>query len=221
MYLMQLDEFVFPITPSKITQTTKSNNETVTLINEGEVTYAKSPALTEFSISELILPRYQYPFVVTERAGTPEAYVEQFRAYQKSKRAVDFTITRTSPSGGPDVTNYESNTYRVTVEDIEVTEDAEKYGLDVAVSLTLKEYKTWGTKRLSAIAPKTYKTKSGDTLKSIAKRYYGKEIKWKDIYNLNKKSVKNSKKKLLKNLKSNKDRQKAKLLKGQKLKLKK
>ena len=37
MYLMQIDEFVFPITPSKITQTMKSNNETVTLINEGEV----------------------------------------------------------------------------------------------------------------------------------------------------------------------------------------
>lgn len=61
MYLMQLDEFVFPITPSKITQTMKSNNETVTLINEGEVSYCKSPSLIEFNISDLILPRYNYP----------------------------------------------------------------------------------------------------------------------------------------------------------------
>ena len=50
MYLMQIDEFVFPITPSKITQTMKSNNETVTLINEGEVSYCKSPSLREFNI---------------------------------------------------------------------------------------------------------------------------------------------------------------------------
>lgn len=86
MYLMQLDEFVFPITPSKITQTMKSNNETVTLINEGEVSYCKSPSLIEFNISDLILPRYNYPFAAVGKSGTPEAYVEQLRAYQTAKR---------------------------------------------------------------------------------------------------------------------------------------
>lgn len=143
MYLMQLDEFVFPITPSKITQTMKSNNETVTLINEGEVSYCKSPSLIEFNISDLILPRYNYPFAAVGKSGTPEAYVEQLRAYQTAKKVVAFTITRKSPNGATD-SNYESKSYKVTVENIEVTEDAKDLGTDVSINLTLKEYKTWG-----------------------------------------------------------------------------
>ena len=222
MYLVQIDKFVLPITPSKITQTMKSNNETITLINEGEVTYVKKPALIEFNISDIILPRYKYPFLATEKAGTPEAYVDVFRAYQTSRKPIDFTITRVSPNNNSTVNaNYESKCYKVTVENIEVTEDMEKYGLDVAVSLTLKEYKNWGNVRLKKTVPKTYTTKKNDTLSSISKKYLGSTKKWKDIYVLNKKKVKNSKKKLLKNLKNDKSRKKAKLLKGQKIKLKK
>lgn len=168
MYLMQIDEFVFPITPSKITQTMKSNNETVTLINEGEVSYCKSPSLREFNISDLILPRYNYPFAAVGKSGTPEAYVEQLRAYQTAKKVVAFTITRKSPNGATD-SNYESKSYKVTVENIEVTEDAKDLGTDVSINLTLKEYKTWGAKRLTAKPPKTVKTKKNDTLSSLAK----------------------------------------------------
>lgn len=220
MYSVKLDEFVFPITPGKITQTMKSNNETVTLINEGEVSYRKSPSLREFNISNLLLPRYNYPFAKKKKVGTPEAYVEQFRAYQNAKKVIDFTITRKSPNGKTN-TNYESKSYKVTVENIEVTEDASELGTDVSVSLTLKEYKTWGAERLKASPPKTAKTKKDDTLSSLAKKYFGDTSKWKTIYKLNKKTVKNSKKKLLKKLKTDKDRKKAKLLPGQKLKLKK
>lgn len=166
------------------------------------------------------MPRYNYPFAAVGKSGTPEAYVEQLRAYQTAKKVVAFTITRKSPNGATD-SNYESKSYKVTVENIEVTEDAKDLGTDVSINLTLKEYKTWGAKRLTAKPPKTVKTKKNDTLSSLAKKYFGDTAKWKTIYNLNKKTVKNSKKKLLKKLKTNKDRKKAKLLPGQTLKLKK
>lgn len=49
-------------------------------------------------------------------------------------------------------------------------------GADTSVSKTL-------------VYARTYTVKDGDTLKSLAKKYYGKSSKWKKIYNANKKKI--------------------------------
>ena len=49
MYHVYLDGMELPVTPSKITAKIKNQNETVNLINEGEVNILKQPGLTSFS----------------------------------------------------------------------------------------------------------------------------------------------------------------------------
>ena len=78
-------------------------------------------------------------------------------------------------------TNLETVFKYVTIEDYEIMEDVESYGLDIAVKLTMKEYRQWGIKKLvvkksskkaskkktrknSKSAAKTYKVKKGDIL---------------------------------------------------------
>jgi LysM repeat protein len=70
---------------------------------------------------------------------------------------------------------------------------------DYAVSskTTAKETKSWnaktGTSTSSAkkATTRTHKVKSGDSLWKIAAKYLGKGERWRDIYNLNKKTIKN------------------------------
>lgn len=45
-------------------------------------------------------------------------------------------------------TNLETVFKYVTIEDYEIMEDVESYGLDIAVKLTMKEYRQWGIKKL-------------------------------------------------------------------------
>ena len=90
-------------------------------------------------------------------------------------------------------------------------EDASN-GPDVTVSLTLKQYKAFGTKTVKLVEPtvavvekpretdnapkkknkaKTYTVKSGDCLWNIAKSLLGSGSRYTEIYNLNKDKIKN------------------------------
>ena len=51
----------FPITPGELTLNVGSNNETVTLIDEGEINILKSPALTKIEF-EARFPMRKYPY---------------------------------------------------------------------------------------------------------------------------------------------------------------
>ena len=51
-----------PVTPAELTITTPSKNETVTLINDGEINIVKKQGLKEISFS-FMLPHQKYPFV--------------------------------------------------------------------------------------------------------------------------------------------------------------
>lgn len=59
---------------------------------------------------------------------------------------------------------------------------------------TIKDSGSSAAKR-PAITPKRYTIKSGDTLWTIARRYYGAGSKWKTIYNANKTIIENAAKK--------------------------
>lgn len=105
----------------------------------------------------------------------------------------------------------------MTIEDYEIIEDAEKYGMDICVKLNMKEYRVWGTKKLkkknnskknsskavfttkkvrsSKDTPKSYIVKKGDTLMKTAKKQLNDSSKWKSIYTLNKKTIQTKAKK--------------------------
>ncbi len=103
---------------------------------------------------------------------------------------------------------------KVSLEDYDVKEDS-KSGFDVMVSITLKQYKDYGTKTCNItfadnkpkttttpvrettqspapkVSAKTYTVVKGDTLWAIAKRFYGNGSLYTKISNANTDKIKN------------------------------
>lgn len=147
-YEMYMRNILFPVTPGKMSVKINGANKTVTLINEGEVNLIKTPGLTEITIDELLLPtRQEYPFAkyLLDKFRRPQYYLKKLEKWKKKKKPIQFLLLRCTP----DYKRLLWDTYfDCTIEDYEIIEDADKYGMDVCVKLHLKEYRHWGTKKL-------------------------------------------------------------------------
>ena len=209
---MYINKVRFPVTPGKMTLKINNQNKTLTLINEGEVNLVKTPGLTDITIDELLLPSFQkYPFANYRRNEFLGAtyYLGKLEAWKMKKKPVQFKMVRSTPDDRKIL--WDTN-YDVTIEDYEIIEDAERYGMDVAVKLSMKEYRYWGAKKLvpkkksknsakkktaakkkktrkSKEPAKAYTVKKGDTLMKIAKKQLEDASLWKSIYLLNKKAI--------------------------------
>lgn len=208
-YLLYLDGIVFPVAPQKIEFTNENRNETVDLISGKQVNRPRLPGLTEISIPELMLPMVtKYHFANYQKAfKRPDYYLKKLNEWKQSKKKIDFVYARQINGVGL-YDNGHGDSFKVTVEEVKVSEDADN-GLDVYVDLKLKKWESWGSKELvitrkksgkktskvkkrrsnNRKASKTYKVKKGDSLRLIAKKKLGSSAKWKSIYKLNKKEI--------------------------------
>lgn len=206
MYSFYFGSLLLPVTPQKLTTKIKGNNKTLTLVNEGDINFLRSPGLTEISF-DIVLPMLgQYSFADTFRR--PDYYLSIFENYMASKTPFRFIVSRVSPSGR---LLFDTN-MKVSLESYNITEDATK-GPDVTVSVTLKQYIDYATKTVTVTKPaaarkptikeekkretsskpktKSYTVKKGDCLWNIAKKYYGNGAQYTKIYNANKGKIKN------------------------------
>lgn len=154
MFRFYLANMLLPITPSKLSLKVKNMNKTVTLINEGEVNIIKTKGLREFSF-EFLLPFTDYSFAAVSRAKKQKSYLDKLNQLKINKRPFQFVVKR--PHG------FKTN-IKVTLEDLNITEDAQE-GRDIKVSVTLKEYRHYGTKKVVFVqppAPATGETKQED-----------------------------------------------------------
>ena len=88
-YRLYLDGTLFPVIPSKLTLKINGNNETVTLINEGEAVILKQPGLTDIEF-ELLLPAVEYAFAVyPDGFRKPQFYTEKLEALMTAKQPLD------------------------------------------------------------------------------------------------------------------------------------
>lgn len=208
-YRMYLGTMLCPVTPSKIDVKIKGQNKTLTLINDSVVNVLKNPGLTEITF-DLLLPNVKYPFaeynIVWKNA---QWYLNRLEMLKKRKKVFQYILTRTFPNGTP---LYDTN-MSVSLENYTIKEDA-KQGLDVIVSVTLKQYVKYGTKIVNVStsdgtasveetretenspAPsensvKTHTVTGDDTLWNIAKMYYGDGSKYTLIYDANKDKIAN------------------------------
>jgi LysM repeat protein len=205
-----MDKMLLPIAPSKLQLKVNNQNKTLTLINEGEINILKQPGLTQVDF-DVVLPQVKYPFA-SYRNGFQKAkvYLDKLESLKVSQEPFQFIVTRTFPNGS---IMFNTN-LKVSLEDYDVKEDS-KSGFDVMVSITLKQYKDYGTKTCNITfasskpkttteqtrettqspAPKTtaktYTVVSGDTLWAIAKRFYGNGSQYTKIANANKDKIKN------------------------------
>lgn len=206
-YHVYLKKCLLPVAPSKIQVKVNSQDKTVSLINDGEVSILKQPGLKDIEF-EFMLPQIPYPFAVYKSGFRNALYFTSYlEALKKGKKPFQFIVSRARPSGK---TLFSTN-IKVSLESYTVTEDA-KNGLDLNVKVKLKEYRKYGTKTVtivqegqgasppeatvqearaaeSAPAPETaqaYTVVKGDSLCAIARRFYGDEGKWTAIYEANK-----------------------------------
>ena len=213
-----------PIAPSDLTISVNGRNETIDLMNEGEVNLLKSPGLTEISFTALIPQVGKYPFSVNDEPI--DTFTDFLNDKLVNKKPFQFVVVRNIGTKMLFDTNL-----KVSCENYELKESADN-GFDINLSITLKQYREYGVKTITLVTVKTtvtkdttttttntpssttttaastnnsrssksssgkkYKVKSGDTLWAISKKYLGSGSKWKQIYNKNKSTIEKAAKK--------------------------
>jgi hypothetical protein len=193
---------LLPVTPEKLTTEINGKNKTVTLINEGEVNILKKPGLTDIEFT-CLLPSVKYPFGIYKNGFQKASYfLNYFEKLKTSKKPFQFIVTRKFPNGK---SIYDTN-MKVSLEEYKIEESADE-GFDCKVTISLKQWRDYGTKtvkvsaakkkvsatssRSSETAPTTstnqkYTVVKGDCLYAIARKFYGNGAKYTVIYNANK-----------------------------------
>ena len=208
-YYFYLGKTLLPVAPQKLQLKIKGVNKTYTLINDGEINVLKTPGLTDIEFDAL-LPNVKYPFA-TYKSGFKRAktFLEVLKKYKQDKETFQFIVTRTLPNGKM---LFDTN-MKVSLESYTIKEDAKNYGMDVMVTIKLKQYRDYATKtcniQFASSKPRvvvqptrppenppkpanqTYTVVKGDCLWNIAKKFYGNGSKYTVIYNANKDKIKN------------------------------
>lgn len=201
MYPDEYDSlFTLPLAPEEFNTKVGNKNQTVDLIELGEVNLIKAIGLRDFSF-KVLLPKDSQLCDETENFREPIFYLNKFREIKESKRSVILTIIRIMPRGD---TIFSGNA-EVTLEDYEVSESAGQEG-DFWVDLNLKEYKrveiiktnnlgttsndgkaqvTQEVQRAAKETANTYTVNSGDSLWKIAKLQLNDGSRYKEIASLN------------------------------------
>lgn len=140
-YFVFLGLMPLPVSPEKIEMIVGNLNKTVTLVDQGEVNIVRGMPLKEIKF-DMLIPSFKYPFV-NYSFGTfsTAAILANLDRMKKEAKPVSFIITRCRKNKPAWWT-----ALKVTLEDYEIVEDANN-GTDVIVSITLKQYKTYSTKK--------------------------------------------------------------------------
>lgn len=210
-YLVCLGKIQFPIPPTRITTKVKGQNKTITLINGTEINVLKPAGLTEFSF-EVRLPQEVYHFSMYKNGVFQGAqyFLRELEKIKTKREICQFVIYRKKflqEGGNVNSTDLFGTNITVSLEDYTISEEASE-GLDVLVSITLKQYTAYGTKKVKwkkkkkkyvlkpeiwrkgrLVQKNTHIVKKGDTLANIAKRYYKDSAEWKKIYKANRKLI--------------------------------
>ena len=209
-YDVYLSNCLLPVTPEKIQITINNNNETVSLINDGEINILKKAGLTDIEF-EAEIPQVRQPYAVYKDGFQGAGYFfDIFEKLKTDKKPFQFIVCRKTPANKKLL----NTNMKVSLEDYKITEEAGN-GFDFKVQFKLKQYRDYGTKTVNIkftiskpkespkpkakvepkretnnspapSAAKTYTVVRGDCLWNIAKKFYGNGAKYTVIYNANK-----------------------------------
>ena len=207
-YEVYIDDMFLPLPPQKIPIKYPGQNKSTTLINGEEINLIRPPGLAEITI-DVVIPQMNYPSAVWDGSiNDAEDFLDHLHDLKESGDPFEFIVIR----DGPGRNDFFDTNIDVTLEDYKVSDDV-KEGFDLVVSLTMKEYKSYGTKIMNFVivedqpvpeaeepepqrpaevpAAKTYTVQKGDCLTLIAKRQLGNGTRWREIYDLNRDKISN------------------------------
>lgn len=207
-YEVYIDDMLLPLPPEKIPIKYPGQNKTATLINGEEINLIHPPGLAEISLN-VVIPQMDYPCAVWDGSiDSADQFLKRLLELKERGTCFEFIVIRRGPG---DSSFFDTN-LDVTLEDLEVSDDVNE-GVDLKLSLTLKEFKSYGTKLmnflikddLSAVTAqpeaadrpgqpppaKAYTVGNGDCLWSIAKKQLGNGSRWPEIHNLNRDKISN------------------------------
>lgn len=140
-YNFYIDDFLLPISPSKMVTKIANKNQTISLINSQEINILKPDGLTEIEF-DFILPDKEYPFTNYKNGFLPPNYfLEKLKNIKLNKKSVRFTVLREKTKKQP----MHNLNMRVSIEDYTVSESFED-GYDSIVSIKLKQFYQRSTK---------------------------------------------------------------------------
>ena len=143
-YDFYLKKCLLPVTPQKLEIKINNANDTVTLINEGEINILKTAALTDIEF-ECEIPQVKQPYAVYKSGFQGASYfLDYFEELKTSNQPFQFLVSRTIPNGKV----LFSTNIKVSMEDYKITEDA-KNGFDLKVNISLKQYREYSTKTVN------------------------------------------------------------------------
>jgi len=140
-YHFYLKKCLLPVPPAKLQIKIKNTNDTITLINEGEINLLKAAGLTEIEF-ECSIPQSKYPYAVY-RVGFQDAafFLNYFEKLKRDKIPFQFIVSRERPNGKRLI----HTNIKVSLEEYTITEQVEE-GFDLTVKIKLKQYREYGTK---------------------------------------------------------------------------
>lgn len=151
-YYVYLGDCLLPVTPEKLEIKINNQNETLTLVNEGEINVLKKAGLTDVEF-ECLIPQVKYPFANYERKfQKATVYLNKFESLKVDNEPFQFIVVRTLPNGKV----LFSTNIKVSMEDYTIIEDSQN-GLDLMVNISLKQYREYGTKTAKIKKPKKKK----------------------------------------------------------------
>ena len=130
-YKLYLDGVLFPVAPSKVTVKINNQNETVTLINEGEANILKAAGLSDVEF-DLLLPNAEYPFALyPQKFRNAKFYLDKLEELKVQKKSFQYIMTRAFPN---EKKLFHTN-MTVSLEDYSIVDDAGEGLFSASVTL--------------------------------------------------------------------------------------
>jgi nucleoid-associated protein YgaU len=198
------DALRLPINPTSFEVGLGNSHQTVNVQTKGDVSILGKKGLRTIEISSFF-PGQDYPFAEYAKDRDPYDYVSKLLQWQEKE--VQLTITSTNINFPVNILSFSYGEPDGTG-DVEYTLSLQEYRKPTYTapkkSTGSKKKKSTKTTKTTKAKPKNYTVKKGDTLRSIAKKYYGSGSKHSKIYKANKAVIEKTAKKKGKKSSSNK-----------------
>ena len=209
MYNFYINSIQLPIAPERVIFKYNNRNTLINLVSGHEINLINPVGLAGISFS-FILPATSsdFQFLSAKEEVLGWDIFKELELYKQGGDIVTLKIIRTF---GSDSKSVHDSHYLVNIEDLSLDEDAAELGKDIRVNISFKEYcgaesastsvslsETGGVailssnvERLAAVVKnsQSYTVLPGDTLKSLARKFYGNEEMAASIYEANKEHI--------------------------------